>query len=350
MSSTPLGEGGDVEPEKEVVKQMLKPPEQPKAVGGRLVKEFEPKGWGFNRLHWRNQFIRNDYDREEWLYGKYIVKGIKLNEVTKLQEYYNNPQCLGDPIPAPHSAEVHTDEIRRKIICALPRKPSGFNTKRCVCYYSCLSCCGLGQRWYTAAMKQAWWVLGIVYANIWIRFFMEHLEKLFITKVDDPPDVILQGFKNTCLATGIWTVLAFVLYELPRWYHHLPKCYGCKGTAKNPRPHVCCTKCPIRCLRDTKENRRKRSRLEQCNRFDLTFDEEAPSGSWEFNSDDEDPDEFLYRMHFYDNMQQEREEEDLEMQQLQQTVALGEEEVANVVMTTMKMPSTKKKRAAGKRQ
>ena len=221
-------------------------PDPPLSLG-----EQEPEGWSMLRLHWREKYIKNDDDRERWLFDKYRKR--------------RPPGCIH-----PHSNEtrrwLREDVLRNEI-------KSTWTYGRWIKWF--LGCCGMWFRWIPVAYERAWWVILIIYGTLWMSFCLTALQRTYGTNGDDPItwDEFVTKFANTCYATMAWTVVTLILYEFPRIYHH---CCKCRTIQKKHRGYVedevwGIETDSILCCLETSKSRLKRSRLERSIEYECFF-------------------------------------------------------------------------------
>ena len=240
------------------------------------LHEQEPKDWSMLQLHWREKYLKNDDDREEWLFDKFKDKR---------------------PSWATHPHHPKTREWLMKVV--LPTQVhSRWTCGRRIQWF--FSCCGLLHRWWPAASERAWWVILFVYGTLWMSFCLTALQRTYGTNGDDPIswDEFIVKLRNTIYATLAWTALTLLVYELPRLYNHCCKCRFRPEAADRIVDKAFCQlhESVLCCLRTTR-SRLKRSRLEKCIRYDRTLDDEAATYSYLYDSDVDDPDMFLYYHH-----------------------------------------------------
>jgi hypothetical protein len=239
---------------------------KPNPAAGSVFR-FEPTKWTVFKLQWRHRFLKDDWDREEWLAT-------------------NNDIPL-DQCHTPEGRQLIHDILEKKI------KTDRVSITRECCRY--LTLWGLLIRYYTAGVTKAWWVIGYMFGTFWI-FFFQHSFKKLIYEEDELPITMAEDFVRTLMATAALSACAFILYEIPRCYKHLPYCtLNDKGHIYK-LPAYCPKRCPQTlcwCWRDSTEHRRKINRLEESTSFDKCFDEEAPTYQFDYDPE-KDPDEFLY--------------------------------------------------------
>lgn len=240
------------------------------------LHEQEPRDWSMLQLHWREKYLKNDDDREEWLFDKF--KDVR-------------------PSWASHPHHPKTREWLMKVV--LPTKVhSRWTCGRRIQWF--FSCCGLMHRWWPAASERAWWVILFVYGTLWMSFCLTTLQRTYGTNGDDPIswDEFIVKLRNTLYATLAWTAVTLLVYEIPRLYNHCCKCRFRPQSADRiaDKPLCLLHESVLCCLRTTK-SRLKRSRLEKCIRYDRTLDDEAATYSYLYDSDVDDPDMFLYYHH-----------------------------------------------------
>ena len=201
----------------------------------------------------------SDYDREEWLYHK---------------------------IEKPIDSDPHSKESREQILTYLEKNVHDKRSlRRCFCYY--ISCCGTLLRFYNTSIDKMWIVLGMCYVNIWFFFFYNHLGKSFMGEVNETRQEIWEAFGKSVLGTFLFTVIGFIIYEIPRVWN---QCYKirCCTTRRGKRAY---------CLIESNTiYRQRRKRLSNCVAKDVYHDDEARTYTWLYDSD-LDEDEYIYYNH-----------------------------------------------------
>lgn len=245
------------------------------------LHEQEPLDWSMLQLHWRDKYLKNDDDREQWLFDKF--KG----EITKY-------------IKDPHPHHPATRKVLVNHILSSQVKSKWTYGRR---LQWLLSCCGLAHRWWPVANERMWTIILVVYVTLWMGFCLTALQRTYGTNGDDPIswDEFIEKFVHTLYATLAWTLFTFIVYELPRVYNH---CFKCRLVPEDGKAFrritdrvLCIPGGSVMCCLSTRKSRLRRSRLEKCIRFDRTLDDEAATYSYLYDSDVDDPDIFLYYHH-----------------------------------------------------
>ena len=81
--------------------------------------------------------------------------------------------------------------------------------------------------WYVAAQVRFWLVLGLTAANLLSTFLTLHVTR-WATDDYDPPADVITGLQHLFKGLGILLIIALIVYEVPRFYHH----YGPRSISK----------------------------------------------------------------------------------------------------------------------
>lgn len=245
------------------------------------ISAQQPEEWSMLQLHWREKHIKNDDDREQWLFDKFRR------------------------LPGGHTMiHPHTRETRIHLHQVLSEKLySEWRPGRRLQW--CVGCCGTTQRCIPTTKERMWWVILFVYGSIWVSFGYGIVQARFPDDGSDPItwDSAMAKFVNTIYMTLAWSFVALFIYEGPRLYRH---CFKCRLQPRRREAQIelakskdraLCTCGPIICCLGTYFSRLRRARLEKCTAYDQTLDPEAATSSYIYDSDLDDPDEFIYDQH-----------------------------------------------------
>jgi len=127
----------------------------------------------------------------------------------------------------------------------------------------------------TVGLEKLWFVFGLLYANEITDFLQVHIHG-YAQNLTDDWNAIWSGFQKLCVSIGLILLLAFLVYEPPRMYRHIPRM----------------------CRRDSKVvfdtalaemARRNRQTFTRIIARDVKYDPEAPNYEQDYDSENDDP-------------------------------------------------------------
>jgi hypothetical protein len=260
----------------------LLPTEPTRKIPDLDVSKQQPEEWSMVQLHWREQNLRNDTDREQWLFHKY------------------KSQPGGHVMIHPHTREtrIYLHDVLSENLYSEWRPGRRLQW--------CMGCCGTSQRCLPSTNKEIWVILFIVYGWIWANFIYGTIEGMFPKDPAADPipmSVVWARFASTMYETLAVGGVTWLIYQIPRTYRH---CFKCRLLPRRREAQIklakskdraLCTCGPIICCLGTYFSHLRRARLEKCTEYDQTLDPEAATSSYIYDSDLDDPDEFIYDQH-----------------------------------------------------
>jgi hypothetical protein len=199
-----------------------------------------------------------------------------------------------------------TFQLGRRLGCNVcyPQRGRACCTRRCGTRWTFRVCTWNGtlSMGFFQFVAKLGFVVGITCAALMSDFLAEHV-RTFSTTHYDSVNALVSGLGNLSIGLSILALMALCLYEIPRIFHHLPRCVKRNRRSKYKRESCldvlfCCHLCNRTfSYRVAKIARRRRQRYDMIMAEDEVHDPEAAKHEWEMDSEYDDEDIMVLFVH-----------------------------------------------------